>query len=142
MKCTRTSYMDFVFISGILWSMCITRNYYACLVFLICNDHYSRVQQEGKKDAKIYNETWLSFFFFLRKQWNCASYISLCPRRFVSVSFPHDNVMSCSNKGGTRCCLHHKKCNKCFQWITNFKIDPQCRWIFFFWSLFFGQIKY
>lgn len=36
MKCTKTSYMDFVFIS-----MCITRSYYACLVLLICNDHYS-----------------------------------------------------------------------------------------------------
>lgn len=33
-----------------------------------------------------------------------------CPRPFVSLSFPHDYVMSCSNNGwDSRCCLHLKK---------------------------------
>lgn len=133
--------MDFVFISGILWSMCFTRNYYACLVLLICNDHYSRVEQEGGKDAKIYNESWLSCFFcfFLTKTMElCLIHIFFCPCPFVSLSFPHDYEMSCSKKGGTCCCLHHKKCNKCFQWITGFNIDLQCRLIVL--SLFFSQI--
>lgn len=135
MKCTRTSYMDFVFISGILWSMCITRNYYACLVLLIFNDHYSR--EEGKRCQNLQWELIVMFFLTETMELRLI-HIYFCP--FVSLSFPHDYVMSCSNKGGTRCCLHHKKCNKCFQWITGFNIDPQCRLIFLL-SLFLGEIS-
>lgn len=60
---------------------------------------------------------------------------SFCPRRFVSVSFPHglfhwgwDALLFASFK-------KKKKCNKCFQWITNFNIDPQPT-CFFVTSLF------
>lgn len=62
---------------------------------------------------------------------------SFCPRRFVSVSFPHGLFHS-----GWDALLHHlkKKCNKCFRWITNFNIDPQptyfCPFYFCFWCLY------
>lgn len=64
---------------------------------------------------------------FLEKQWNWTWYIL-----FVPVALcPSHPPTGCSIEGGTRCCLHHlKKCNKCFQWITNFNIDPQPTCIF------------
>lgn len=110
--------MDFVFIS-----MCITRSYYACLVLLICNDHYSTLGGGGWwQDAKRLS--------FSRETMELNLIHSFCPRRFVSVSFPHglfhwgwDALLFASFK-------KKKKCNKCFQWITNFNIDPQPTCIF------------
>lgn len=94
----------FYFISGILRSMCITRNYYACLVLLICNDHYSREYNRREKDAKIV----MFFLFFFTETMELCVIHFFCPCPVVSLSFPHDYVMSRSNKGGTCCCLHHK----------------------------------
>ena len=76
-KCTWTPYMDF-FISGSLWSMCITeKKYYACLVlFLTFNDHYSRVHWgiQMPKLTMLWNWKADCFFLFLEKernhQWN------------------------------------------------------------------------
>lgn len=106
-------------------------------VLTIITREYNR---RGKKMPKfaMKPDCLCSFFsFFLKKQTKQQQTMELrfihffCPRRSMSVLCPHDYVMRCSNKGGTRCCLHHKKCNKCFRWITNFNIDPQCRCFFF-----------
>lgn len=133
MKCTQTSYTDFVFISGILWSMCITRNYYACLVLLnffflsllTITPEYSR-----GGDAKI--QLFFFCFVFLKETMELRIIHTFSvPVPFVSLLFPHDYMMSYSSKGGTYCCLHHKKCNKCLQ-LTGFNIfSPLFLLVFF-----------
>lgn len=52
------------------------------------------------------------FHFFFNGNNGIAlnTHFFFCPRPFVSLSFPHDYVMSCSNNGwDSRCCLHLKK---------------------------------
>lgn len=82
----------FYFLSGILRSMCITRNYYACLVLLIYNDHYSREYNKNEEDdAKIYNESRLScfsfvfFFFFYGNNGIVRNTLFLSLSRCVSI---------------------------------------------------------
>lgn len=130
MKCTWTSYMDFAFISGILCSMCITRNYYACLVILTFNNHYSREYNRRGKYAKIYNESWLSCFFILTE----TIELHVIHTFFVPVPLClFHSLMTTWWAVPTRAGMllfASWKCNKCFQWITGFNIDPQCRLIY------------
>lgn len=60
MKCTQTSYMDFVFMSGILSYLCalpetIMHALFFWLLMTIIPEYNGR-----EEDAKIYNESWLS----------------------------------------------------------------------------------
>lgn len=111
--------MDFVFIS-----MCITKSYYACLVLLICNDRYSTHYSTlgGWQDAKRLS--------FSREPVELNWIHSFCPRRLVSVSSPPHGLFHWGWDALLFASFKKKKCNKCFQWITNFNIDPQPTCIF------------
>lgn len=147
MKCTWTSYMDFVFLNGILWSMCITSNYYACLVlfFWFLMTITPESPTGGKMMPKFTMKDdchvlfFFSFFFFIKETMELRIIHNFfCPCPFVSLSFLCDNhtVSYSSNKGATQ--MLFETCNKCLQRIRGVNIDPkfsqslfvaQCRWM-------------